>query len=465
MDDSSAGRASAGDGNWAAGDVASGRVEFFLELNRLDEALIEAQRWASLEPHNPYALAQLGYCYSRKFKFREAIENAQAALAISPGSHFMQVNLGVCYHNTAQPEKAIEALLPTLAIDPNDTYVHEILAECYLHTEEYDTALKHCESVIALNPAAASPWNLKGRLLIEKLQPEPALAALREALRREPNHANTHYQMGVCFFMQGKREQARHQFQETLRLDPPDVLAKWQLGRLDSILFPSVYSPFEWYATGLRLYSKGLQAVLNDNATIWLVLLLTVVYLAMWFWHRDNDVVAWILSIAPLIIPYAVLPIWIMPISHTLFPFETNMQKFVWQKRLGLRLLAASLLAIVVTGVWGLVTWDGLVFGSALTAAYVYLAAAQFVLKDTWAESLPVAKYLVTSFVLAIVVGVKVFFVDHTTETIATHVMLNVIGWLGMLTFFREIRYDPPDETEPATEATEEVVQAEVIED
>lgn len=69
-----------------------------------------------------------------------------------------------------------------------------------------------------------------GSLRLQEGKPREAAEMFREAIRRSPTHADSHYGLGVSLFQMGKAREAVAAFEETLRLNPAYADALISLG-------------------------------------------------------------------------------------------------------------------------------------------------------------------------------------------------------------------------------------------
>ena len=77
--------------------------------------------------------------------------------------------------------------------------------------------------------------SLLGQALVEIQQNrwEPAADALERAIRLDPALAQAHYDLGVCYFAQGRFDDARSAFNDARRLNPDYRFTTYYLARLD----------------------------------------------------------------------------------------------------------------------------------------------------------------------------------------------------------------------------------------
>ncbi|WP_261342484.1 tetratricopeptide repeat protein [Blastopirellula retiformator] len=415
------------------------RSQLLLDMGRYAEALQELLRWIAIEPENPRAHAKLGYCFSRMDRYDEAIEHGRIAVALQPDRCDFHLNLGICFFNAEQYESAHESLQTALQFSPESYVAHDRMARTYLRLKKPEPASRHADKALELQPTASGALLLKGRTLISLGKYQEALGVLREALRYNAEESDAHYFMGVCYSSLGLREHARARYLETLRICPVDSDAQEKLAKLDEVSLPRNASPFEWWAVSVRLYVNGLKWLLTQTTTYVLMSWLLIAYCIAYFCWREMDWVAWTLSIAPLVPTYLISDVVIIPLTCALFPTQSLMTQYPRWKRVPLRLLGLALLGIWSVAAWGIAAGDGSIFGIALTAAYVYLAVAQYVLVEQPKVASQSARIALCVVMLAMCLAFFVFVIDFGVETWQAGLVENAIGWLVVIGWCRRI--------------------------
>jgi tetratricopeptide (TPR) repeat protein len=194
-----------------------------------------------------------------------ARQAAEEALALDPeyatlySLVAMTHLLDLYYQSTESPEisfaQANRNIKKALALDSNSCTAHTVLASLYLLRKEYDKAVAAAERAITLNPNAADAYSELGFVLTvsgraeeglkileksERLNPIPpaehlnqlgyayrslgryeeAIEVHEKVLKRSPNNVFAHIWLTAAYSASGRQEEARHQAQELIRLDP-----------------------------------------------------------------------------------------------------------------------------------------------------------------------------------------------------------------------------------------------------
>lgn len=109
---------------------------------------------------------------------------------------------------------------------------HYALADVLREAKDYAGAVPEYEAVIRVRPNDLNAHTNLGICLAEIGRFEEAEAAFRRTLAIEPNFARGHTNLGALALVRGDAATARDAYQEAIKHDPRNVLARMQLARI-----------------------------------------------------------------------------------------------------------------------------------------------------------------------------------------------------------------------------------------
>ncbi|HXG77800.1 MAG TPA: tetratricopeptide repeat protein [Methyloceanibacter sp.] len=86
--------------------------------------------------------------------------------------------------------------------------------------DDLDLALEIIDAALEMAPEEAEAWYLRGRLYLLKKDYGQAIADLRRALDRDPNHYEAMNELGAALQASGARQEALEAYRKTLALNP-----------------------------------------------------------------------------------------------------------------------------------------------------------------------------------------------------------------------------------------------------
>ena len=177
-------------------------------------ALKAAQKAVALDDSLPLAYMYLGWAYVWKKQYEQAIAEAERAIALDPNFAEGYVRLGQILNLAGRPEEGINMVKKAMSLDPHyPPHYLFFLGFCYYAMGQY----------------------------------EEAIAALKRSLARNPDHFSPHRALAVIFSELGRKEEARAEVAEMLRISPGASLE----GERERIVFKD-QAVLERYLEGLR---------------------------------------------------------------------------------------------------------------------------------------------------------------------------------------------------------------------
>jgi protein O-mannosyl-transferase len=229
---------------------------------RLDEAITHLQESRRIRPNHAPTLSNLGVAMMGKGRVGEAIGLFREALKVRPTHVEAWLNLGNALGKTGDIDGAIAAFREVERLEPGDPAIGALIRAAQ------DAKKRQGEKPGAparVTPEARASFE-RGNGLRDEGRLEEAAAQYRDAIRREPEFAEAHNNLGlvlgrrgraaeaieeiskaldiapdlraahnnlaIIYAMQGDIDRAARQFGEVLRLDPQDADAHFNLGLL-----------------------------------------------------------------------------------------------------------------------------------------------------------------------------------------------------------------------------------------
>jgi DNA-binding winged helix-turn-helix (wHTH) protein/TolB-like protein/Tfp pilus assembly protein PilF len=175
-------------------------------------------------------------------------ERIKAEEPVSPLAYEYYLR-GVDLHGRHEFPLAIKMLEKSAAIDPSYALTWAYLGASYTSDaafelegrEQYRKAQAAYERALALQPAQLEAHIFLANLLVDTGKVEQAIPLLREALQTNPNHADTHWELGYAYRFAGMLEESVAECERARQLDP---LVKANGSVLNTYLYLAEYDRF-----------------------------------------------------------------------------------------------------------------------------------------------------------------------------------------------------------------------------
>lgn len=202
---------------------------FYLNGNRVDEALVYLNKSLSLNPRSFLAWNAVGLARSMQGNLQESVAAFQKALEINPGFTEARNNLGTIHQEMGFTDKA-EAEFRKALEDP--TYLslelpHYNLARLYFTMDRIDDAWDEVERSIQIKPRFAMAHNLKGLILERKGDLPGAVDAFAQAAKLVPDDVTFGFNFGAALFKNNEFERAKEVLERiSPRITDPETKTK-----------------------------------------------------------------------------------------------------------------------------------------------------------------------------------------------------------------------------------------------
>lgn len=183
-----------------------------------------------------FTKAEEALATGKKEKLEEAVQHLEKAVTLYPKFLEAQLKLATTYMDLQQFDKAELALKKTLEIDPKAANALFALGEVYLRAKKDEDAEK-----VLLQGLEVEDRSSQGHLTLasvyvdmaakikDETQNRPfrvkAYDQVNESLKYNANNALAHWIKGNLLVSVGRNQDAQHEFEEYVRLDPKGPMA------------------------------------------------------------------------------------------------------------------------------------------------------------------------------------------------------------------------------------------------
>lgn len=210
------------------------------EAQRCFERLIESGR------NFADVLNKLGFILSMKGDFEKAATYLKKALEINPRYTEAAINLAFVLSELGRYEESLELRekIKDNVLDAKDKNVdpyvlgkianmHADIAERYVELKWYEEAIEEYKKALKLRPSFV---DIRTRLAVlerEQGKVEDAIEHLTQCLLENPNYLPAYIQLGLSYYSMGEYELARKQWENVLKKDPNNTVAKTYINMLN----------------------------------------------------------------------------------------------------------------------------------------------------------------------------------------------------------------------------------------
>jgi predicted TPR repeat methyltransferase len=186
-----------------------------------DLAIQELKAALLYSPKHPGAHGQIAQVYLQTGAADKAVIHFKKRLELQPGHADSYHDLGLAYLEKKSYQKALDALLEALELNPSLCDAHYHIATAYIQLGEYTDALKYYLRQLEKKPYEECYFNIAVLLMYEGRAKE-ALDYFNHTLDLNPNHFDTHINLGVMYLKANNKPQAITHYQKALNIRPED---------------------------------------------------------------------------------------------------------------------------------------------------------------------------------------------------------------------------------------------------
>jgi protein O-mannosyl-transferase len=191
----------------------------------------ELDRALELRPDSANVLNALGCVYLEQGRLDHAAKALQAAINLKPAWSDPHFNYGRVLRTQGRDEQALSEFRTAVRVGPLNAAARLNLAEELVARGQDAEAKAEYRKSIELQPTLHAQQKLAA-LLIKTAHDNEAADMLRTIVAEYPFDSESHVTLGALLEKAGRFEEARKEYEDTLRSDPANVHAKEGLQRL-----------------------------------------------------------------------------------------------------------------------------------------------------------------------------------------------------------------------------------------
>lgn len=161
--------------------------EAALKQNSLDAGISHLRKAIKLYELFPQAYTLLGTAYLEQKNWKAAETALQKAASLDANASDAYLALGAMFNQTKEYSRAETALLRGLDLKPDAPAGHYELAKTYWELGRWQEAAPHAHKAVAGMPDVAGPHALLGNIHLRERNPQDALHEYQEYLRLDPD--------------------------------------------------------------------------------------------------------------------------------------------------------------------------------------------------------------------------------------------------------------------------------------
>ncbi len=197
------------------------------------EAAEEYRQALQLDPDNVNVHNSLGVCYGITEDWDRALEAFGAALQIDPAETMAVYNTGVIHMLKKENDHALEYFRKAAEKEPNIFEVAFQTGRTYLEKGAGKEAVLHLKRAAALNSEKAAVHRLLAEALEANGDENGAMAAYRQAIKKNPNDAAALSALGSLLDRRGEDPEIAELFcRQSTEIEPDNGLYRQRLGEV-----------------------------------------------------------------------------------------------------------------------------------------------------------------------------------------------------------------------------------------
>ncbi|WP_321494359.1 tetratricopeptide repeat protein [uncultured Desulfobacter sp.] len=215
----------------------AGLGDFYLAMNRYDEALAQYQQLKTQEKGEELGVLKTANALARQDKLDEAIEEMTSGYEDNSQSSVFITSLARLYMKEERYEEAIDKFKEAVTVNPNDRFAWFGLANCHELLKDYSGAVKVYEQILKDHPDSWMAANNLASHLTE-LSPtaenlDRAVTLAREAEKFNPGSPIMADTLGWALYKKGEVKEAEKYISSAYEQMPDTPVLAYHMGVLN----------------------------------------------------------------------------------------------------------------------------------------------------------------------------------------------------------------------------------------
>lgn len=206
-----------------------------LDNNRLDSAIVYAQRAIVSAPRWRYPYVTLAYAYKTLNKPDSAIKYYRKSIEVSPDNADAYVDLGQYFNALSNTDSAVHYYEKALQLEPNNPVAANNIGWVNFTRKNYEQAIRFFKSSIQYNPRLISAYNGLSKAFMKTKQVDSARIYYAKAFANYQDKSFVNNYIGNFFRDQDELDSAKVYYRMAAALDPGYEEAFNNLGKINFI--------------------------------------------------------------------------------------------------------------------------------------------------------------------------------------------------------------------------------------
>ena len=228
----------------------------YADLGDYNNALGAYKAAIKLRPNDAFIYISIGNILQTKGDLDNAYASYMQAMEIFPSYQYNYLNLANVLLAQGKYDRAIEYYNLFLAAYPDQASAKENLANAYLNSGKYSLACKNYAAALKANPENFREYANYGYALFEEKQYSQAVEMFKTTLMDTPDNVKARADLAVSYYMLGKLELSKQQFEQIFKLKPDLTSLR--------IYYGNLLSDMKLYDEAAKEYSTYIKAYPND---------------------------------------------------------------------------------------------------------------------------------------------------------------------------------------------------------